>query len=135
MRIVVGLGGNALLRRGEPSRARLQHEHVVEADQVLARLAARHVLIVTHGNGPQIEEMRAFGFEQGGRYDLETVVRYVRPAILIGTSGTPGAFTEAAIRDMTAPARLRDRASALGSDMDDGGCSGGLFLRGVEGGR
>lgn len=54
MRIVVALGGNALLRRGEPPEARLQHEHVVEAAQVLGRLAVGHELIVTHGNGPQV---------------------------------------------------------------------------------
>lgn len=48
--------------------------------------------------GPQ--EMRAFGFEAADRYDLETVVRHVRPTILIGTSGTPGTFTEPAIREM-----------------------------------
>jgi len=47
------------------------------------------------------EEMRAFGFEPADRYDLDTVVRHVRPTILVGTSGTPGAFTEAAIREMT----------------------------------
>ena len=34
------------------------------------------------------------------RYDLETVVRHVAPTILIGTTGTAGAFTQAAIRDM-----------------------------------
>jgi malic enzyme len=46
------------------------------------------------------EEMRAFGFEPADRYDLHTVVRHVRPTILIGTSGTHGAFTERAIRQM-----------------------------------
>ncbi|MGZ8619152.1 MAG: NAD-dependent malic enzyme, partial [Actinomycetota bacterium] len=40
------------------------------------------------------------GCDREARYDLETVVRHVRPTILIGTSGTPGAFTEAAIRAM-----------------------------------
>jgi malate dehydrogenase (oxaloacetate-decarboxylating) len=46
------------------------------------------------------DEMRALGFAQAGRFDLETVVRQVRPTILVGTSGTPGAFTEGAIREM-----------------------------------
>ena len=40
------------------------------------------------------------GCDREARYDLETVVRHVRPTILIGTSGTPGVFTEAAIRAM-----------------------------------
>ena len=47
-------------------------------------------------------ELTGFGFEPGGHYDLETVVRQVAPTILIGTSGQPGAFTEAAIRAMAA---------------------------------
>ncbi|MFB3737578.1 MAG: NAD-dependent malic enzyme [Candidatus Velamenicoccus archaeovorus] len=45
-------------------------------------------------------DMDRYGFERAERYSLETVIRQVRPTILIGTSGTPGAFTEAAIREM-----------------------------------
>jgi malic enzyme len=40
------------------------------------------------------------GCDPEARYDLETVIRHVRPTILIGTSGTPGVFTEGAIRAM-----------------------------------
>ncbi|HET8661994.1 MAG TPA: NAD-dependent malic enzyme [Micromonosporaceae bacterium] len=40
-----------------------------------------------------------------GPYDLETVVRHVCPTILVGTTGAPGAFTEAAIREMAARVR------------------------------
>jgi malic enzyme len=40
------------------------------------------------------------------RYDLETVTRHVRPTVLIGTSGTPGTFTEPAIRAMAEHARI-----------------------------
>ncbi len=40
------------------------------------------------------------GCDPEARYDLETVIRHVRPTILIGTSGTSGAFSEAAIRAM-----------------------------------
>jgi malic enzyme len=40
------------------------------------------------------------GCDREARYDLETVIRRVRPSILIGTSGTPGVFSEAAIRAM-----------------------------------
>ena len=48
------------------------------------------------------------GFEAGDpqlRIDLETAVRSVRPTVLIGTSGTPGAFTEGAIRAMAEHSR------------------------------
>ena len=53
--------------------------------------------------GPQ--EMAAYGFEAGHDYDLEVVIGAVRPTFLIGTSGTPGTFTEGAIREMAGHAR------------------------------
>jgi carbamate kinase len=54
VRIVVALGGNALLRRGERPDAAPQRHHVAEAASALAPLAAVHQLIVCHGNGPQV---------------------------------------------------------------------------------
>ncbi|WP_076464137.1 carbamate kinase [Actinomyces mediterranea] len=54
MRIVVALGGNALLRRGDIPDASTQIAHVQRAAQDLARLAEEHELIITHGNGPQV---------------------------------------------------------------------------------
>jgi malic enzyme len=50
------------------------------------------------------EDLSGFGFESGGSYDLETVVRHVEPTILIGTSGKAGAFTQGAVRQMAARA-------------------------------
>lgn len=54
MRLVVALGGNALLRRGEPAEAATQRTHVLEAASALAALAVDHELVITHGNGPQV---------------------------------------------------------------------------------
>lgn len=54
MRIVVALGGNALLRRGEPLTADKQRENVRTAARALAPLAREHQLVITHGNGPQV---------------------------------------------------------------------------------
>jgi malic enzyme len=45
-------------------------------------------------------EMARYGFVSGQTYDLEQVVARVKPTILIGTAGTPGAFTEGTIREM-----------------------------------
>ena len=54
MRIVVALGGNALLRRGEKPDANVQAANVQRAVAALAPLAEEHELVLTHGNGPQV---------------------------------------------------------------------------------
>ena len=54
MRIVVALGGNALLQRGESPDAEIQESHVNSAVGALTPLVRQHQLIVTHGNGPQV---------------------------------------------------------------------------------
>ncbi len=54
MRIVVALGGNALLERNERPDAELQQRHVATAVAALVPLALDHELIITHGNGPQV---------------------------------------------------------------------------------
>jgi carbamate kinase len=54
MRSVVGLGGSALLSRGERPDAATQRWHVREAARALAAVAVDRQLIVCHGNGPQL---------------------------------------------------------------------------------
>jgi carbamate kinase len=54
MRIVVALGGNALLKRGEPLTAENQRSNARIACRALAPLAREHELVVSHGNGPQV---------------------------------------------------------------------------------
>jgi len=54
MRIVAALGGNALLRRGEPLTADNQRRNIRIAAEALAPLALEHELVITHGNGPQV---------------------------------------------------------------------------------
>lgn len=55
MLVVVALGGNALLKRGEPMTADAQRANVKTAAEALAGIAAAgHRMIVTHGNGPQV---------------------------------------------------------------------------------
>jgi carbamate kinase len=54
MRIVVALGGNALLKRGQPMTAEVQRTNVRIAAQALAPLAETHQLVISHGNGPQV---------------------------------------------------------------------------------
>jgi len=54
MRILVALGGNALLRRGEPMTADNQRKNVRTAAEALAPLCREHELVISHGNGPQV---------------------------------------------------------------------------------
>ncbi|MET7451971.1 carbamate kinase [Streptomyces sp. NPDC005574] len=54
MRIVVALGGNALLHRGERPDAAVQQANIDRVATALAALALEHELVLTHGNGPQI---------------------------------------------------------------------------------
>jgi carbamate kinase len=54
MRVVVALGGNALLRRGQPLTAENQRANARDACRALAPLAREHELVVSHGNGPQV---------------------------------------------------------------------------------
>jgi carbamate kinase len=54
MRVVVALGGNALLERDERPDAAIQRRHVRQAAKALAPLAADHQLVLCHGNGPQV---------------------------------------------------------------------------------
>jgi carbamate kinase len=54
MRIVAALGGNALLRRGEPLEAEIQRANVQQAAEAIAELADENELVLTHGNGPQV---------------------------------------------------------------------------------
>jgi carbamate kinase len=54
MRVVVALGGNALLQRGEPLTAENQRANARAACKALAPVALDHELVISHGNGPQV---------------------------------------------------------------------------------
>ena len=54
MRIVIALGGNALLRRGEPPTEENQRRNIAVAAASLAPIARDNALVITHGNGPQV---------------------------------------------------------------------------------
>jgi carbamate kinase len=54
MRIVIALGGNALLERGQTPDADTQELNVRRAVDALAPVAHDNELVITHGNGPQV---------------------------------------------------------------------------------
>ncbi|TDQ82981.1 carbamate kinase [Dongia mobilis] len=61
MRIVVALGGNALLKRGEPMTAEVQRANTRVAARALAPVAQEHQLVISHGNGPQVGHLALQG--------------------------------------------------------------------------
>ena len=65
MLVVVALGGNALLKRGEPMTAANQRSNVRIAAQALAPVAAQARIVIAHGNGPQVGLLAL----QGAAYD------------------------------------------------------------------
>lgn len=54
MRIVLSVGGNALLKRGEAMSAATQQKNIAEAVQAMKPLIEEHEVLITHGNGPQV---------------------------------------------------------------------------------
>jgi carbamate kinase len=75
MRIVVALGGNALLKRGEPMTAAAQRANVRAAAPSLAAVAGRHQLVLSHGNGPQVGllALQAAAYEEVEPYPLDVL--------------------------------------------------------------
>lgn len=75
MRIVVALGGNALLKRGEPMTAEVQRANVVVAARALAPVAREHQLVVSHGNGPQVGllALQSAAYKQVAPYPLDVL--------------------------------------------------------------
>lgn len=76
MLIVLALGGNALLRRGQPLEADIQRRNLLTAvTQALAPVARRHQVVVTHGNGPQIGllALQAAAYKDVAPYPLDVL--------------------------------------------------------------
>jgi carbamate kinase len=75
MRVVVALGGNALLRRGEPLTAENQRANVRLACAALAPIAAEHELVIAHGNGPQVGLLALMGaaYDEVAPYPLDVL--------------------------------------------------------------
>lgn len=75
MLVVVALGGNALLRRGEPLTVENQRRNVRVAAEALAPIARDHKLVIGHGNGPQVGllALQAAAYDTSGTYPLDVL--------------------------------------------------------------
>jgi carbamate kinase len=101
VRLVVGLGGNALLRPGEAPDAEVQRRNLRVAAGVLAALAEDNELVVTHGNGPQVGLLALQAQSYAG------VPPYPLDVLGAETEGMLGYLIERELRN-----RLPDRAIA-----------------------
>ncbi|HIF9251533.1 TPA: carbamate kinase [Photobacterium damselae] len=61
--VVVALGGNALLRRGEPLEAKIQRQNIATAAKTIAQIAEEYNVVLVHGNGPQVGLLALQGLE------------------------------------------------------------------------
>jgi carbamate kinase len=97
MRIVVALGGNALLRRSDPMTTEVQRRNVKVAAAAIAPLAAAHTVVVVHGNGPQVGllSLQAESYPGAEPYPLDVLDA--------GTQGMIGYLIQQELRNLLPP--------------------------------
>lgn len=97
MRIVIALGGNALLRRGDPMTTEVQRRNIRIAAEAIAPLAAAHSVVVAHGNGPQVGllALQAEAYKDAEPYPLDVLDA--------GTQGMIGYLIQQELRNLLPP--------------------------------
>jgi carbamate kinase len=75
MKIVIALGGNALLKRGEPMTHDVQRANIRVAAQAIAPVAQQHQVVLAHGNGPQVGllALQASSYKEVEPYPLDVL--------------------------------------------------------------
>jgi carbamate kinase len=99
MRIVIALGGNALLRRSDPMTTGVQRRNVRVAAEAIAPLAEDHSIVVVHGNGPQVGllSLQAESYRGAEPYPLDVLDA--------GTQGMIGYLIQQELRSLLPPPR------------------------------
>jgi carbamate kinase len=97
MRMVIALGGNALLRRTDPMTTEVQRRNVRVAARAIAPLAAEHDVVVVHGNGPQVGllSLQAESYHGAEPYPLDVLDA--------GTQGMIGYLIQQELRSVLPP--------------------------------
>jgi carbamate kinase len=97
MKIVIALGGNALLRRGDPMTMQVQRRNIRIAAEAIAPLAAGHSIVVVHGNGPQVGllSLQAEAYKGAEPYPLDVLDA--------GTQGMIGYLIQQELRSLLPP--------------------------------
>ncbi len=75
MRIVIALGGNALLQRGQPMTAENQRANIRIAAERIAAVVPGNEIVVAHGNGPQVGllALQAAAYTEVAPYPLDVL--------------------------------------------------------------
>jgi carbamate kinase len=99
MRIVIALGGNALLRRSDPMTTEVQRKNVEVAAKAIAPLAVEHNIVIVHGNGPQVGllSLQAESYTGAEPYPLDVLDA--------GTQGMIGYLIQQELRGVLPPTR------------------------------
>ena len=114
MRIVIALGGNALLRRGDPMTTEVQRRNIRIAAKAIAPLAAEHSIVVVHGNGPQVGllSLQAESYHDTEPYPLDVLDA--------GTQGMIGYLIQQELRSLLPPeAQVATLLTMIIVDPDD----------------
>jgi carbamate kinase len=99
VRIVIALGGNALLRRSDPMTTEVQRRNVRIAAEAIAPLAEQHSILIVHGNGPQVGllSLQAEAYDGAEPYPLDVLDA--------GTQGMIGYLIQQELRSELPPDR------------------------------
>jgi carbamate kinase len=116
MRIVIALGGNALLRRSDPMTTEVQRRNIKIAARAIAPLAAEHSVVVAHGNGPQVGllSLQADAYKDAEPYPLDVLDA--------GTQGMIGYLIQQEVRSLLpAGSQVATILTMIVVDPDDPG--------------
>jgi len=96
MKIVIALGGNAILQKGEKGTEEEQRKNVMKSCKQIAKLINDHEIVIAHGNGPQVGNL--FIQQQGANKELPPMPLHLCDAM---TQGQIGYWIQQSLRDLS----------------------------------
>jgi carbamate kinase len=113
MRIVIALGGNALLRRSDPMTTAVQRRNIAIAAEAIAPLTAEHSIVIVHGNGPQVGllSLQAEAYQGAEPYPLDVLDA--------GTQGMIGYLIQQELRSLLPERPVATLLTMIVVDPDD----------------
>jgi len=115
--LVVALGGNALLKRGEPLEADIQRKNIELAAKTIAQLTQQWRVILVHGNGPQVGLLAL----QNSAY--ASVTPYPLDILGAESQGMIGYMLQQALKNQLPQREFSGLLTQVAVDARDPGCS------------